>query len=118
MQAPLENHVMAVAETNPTAPMQRLSQATLAAVPAAIRKPRYDRSAVSPGIVHIGPGAFCRAHLAVYTDDVLAAGAMDWGIVGADPLTPAVRDALRPQDWLYTLLVRGPEGDRGRVVGS
>jgi fructuronate reductase len=66
----------------------------------------------------VGPGAFCRAHLAVYTDDVLAAGTMDWGIVGADPLSPAVRDALRPQDWLYTLLVRGPDGDRGRVVGS
>ena len=101
-----------------TVPMLRLSQATLAAIPISIQKPLYDRSSVSPGIVHVGPGAFCRAHLAVYTDDVLAAGAMDWGIVGADPLSPAVRDALAPQDWLYTLLVRGPEGDRGRVGGS
>jgi fructuronate reductase len=109
---------MTVAETNGTVSALRLSQANLAAVSTSIQKPRYDRSSVSPGIVHVGPGAFCRAHLAVYTDDVLAAGAMDWGIVGADPLSPAVRDALAPQDWLYTLLVRGPDGDRGRVVGS
>ena len=109
---------MTAAGTNATASVPRLSQVTLAAVPASIEKPRYDRSAVSPGIVHIGPGAFCRAHLCVYTDDVLAAGATDWGIVGADPLTPALRDALAPQDWLYTLLVRGPEGDSARIVGS
>jgi len=109
---------MTVAGTSGTVSMRRLSQATLAAIPPSIEKPLYDRSAVSPGIVHVGPGAFCRAHLCVYTDDVLAAGAMDWGIVGADPLSPAVRDALAPQDWLYTLLVRGPQGDRARVVGS
>jgi fructuronate reductase len=114
----LESHIMTVAETNGTVSMLRLSQANLVAVPPSIQRPRYDRPNVSPGIVHVGPGAFCRAHLAVYTDDVLAAGAMDWGIVGADPLSPAVRDALGPQDWLYTLLVRGPDGDRGRVVGS
>jgi fructuronate reductase len=109
---------MTIAETNGAVPMLRLSQASLPAVSTSIQKPRYDRSSVSPGIVHVGPGAFCRAHLAVYTDDVLAAGAMDWGIVGADPLSPAVKDALAPQDWLYTLLVRGPDGDRGRIVGS
>ncbi|CAH2603302.1 D-mannonate oxidoreductase [Rhodovastum atsumiense] len=99
-----------------TAP--RLAQATLGAVPAAVAPPSYDRAAISPGIVHIGPGAFCRAHLAVYTEDVLARGARDWGIVGVDPLSPAVREALQPQDHLYTLLVREPEGDRPRVVGS
>ena len=115
---PLEEPVMTVTATKPAASAPRLSQATLAAVPATIEKPRYDRAGVSPGIVHIGPGAFCRAHLCVYTDDVLAAGATDWGIIGADPLGPAVRDALAPQDRLYTLLVRAPEGDRGRIVGS
>jgi len=109
---------MTVTGTNPKASVPRLWQATLAAVPASIEKPRYDRAAVSPGIVHIGPGAFCRAHLCLYTDDLLAAGTTDWGIVGADPLSAAVRDALSPQDWLYTLLVRGPEGDSGRIVGS
>jgi fructuronate reductase len=73
---------------------------------------------VTPGIVHIGLGAFCRAHLATYTDDVLATGDRSWGIVGVDPLSPAIRDALKPQDCLYTLLVREENRDRLRVVGS
>jgi fructuronate reductase len=103
-------------ETNTAVP--RLSQATLASLPASIERPRYDRAVVTPGIAHIGPGAFCRAHLCLYTDDVLARGESDWGIVGIDPLGPPVRDALAPQDWLYTLAVRAPEGDRRRVIGS
>ena len=120
---PVEEPAVTATGANLSAPpttmcVGRLSQAGLAALPPAIERPRYDRARVTPGIVHLGPGAFCRAHLAVYTDDVLAAGALEWGIVGADPITPALRDALSPQDWLYTLLVRGPEGDRPRVVGS
>jgi fructuronate reductase len=59
-----------------------------------------------------------RAHLAVYTDDILAAGARDWGIVGTDPLSAAPRQALAPQDGLYTLALRDAAADRLRVVGS
>jgi len=73
---------------------------------------------VSPGIVHIGLGAFCRAHLATYTDDVLAMGAKDWGIVGVDTMSAAIRDALMPQDCLYTLLARDNGEDKLRVIGS
>jgi fructuronate reductase len=83
-----------------------------------IERPRYERSLIEPGIVHLGPGAFCRAHLALYADDVLAGGAREWGIIGADPLSAAPRDALAPQDWLYTLLLRGADGERGRIIGS
>ncbi|MDR6772387.1 mannitol dehydrogenase family protein [Azospirillum sp. BE72] len=96
----------------------RLSPDTLRRLPQAVERPAYDRDAVTPGIVHIGLGAFCRAHLATYTDDVLATGVKDWGIVGVDPLSPAIRDALKPQDCLYTLLVREGTRDRLRVVGS
>ncbi|MBV8577778.1 MAG: mannitol dehydrogenase family protein, partial [Acetobacteraceae bacterium] len=73
---------------------------------------------VSPGIVHLGLGAFHRAHQALYTDDRLAAGERGWGIVGLSLRSPQVRDALAPQDGLYTLLQRGPEGDQPRVIGS
>lgn len=97
---------------------RRLSNAALKDLPAAVRRPAYDRSAVTPGILHLGLGAFCRAHLAVYTDDVLAAGELTWGIIGADPLSPAIRDAMEPQDGLYSLLVRSQDGDDLRVVGS
>lgn len=96
----------------------RLSAATVDRLPLTVQRPAYDRAAVTPGIVHIGLGAFCRAHLATYTDDVLATGDRSWGIVGVDPLSPAIRDALKPQDCLYTLLVREENHDRLRLVGS
>jgi fructuronate reductase len=101
-----------------SAAAKRLSMATLAGLPAHVKRPAYDRSAVSHGIVHLGLGAFCRGHLAVYTDDVLAAGARDWGIIGVDPLAPQICEALRPQDCLYTVFSRAPGGDQLRVVGS
>ena len=72
----------------------RLSDQNLAGLPASVAVPGYDRAAVSPGIVHLGVGAFHRAHQAAYVDDCLAAGEMDWGIVGASlrsPPTPATR---------------------------
>ena len=53
--------------------LARLSRATLSQLPAAVARPRYDLSAVRTGIVHLGLGAFHRAHQAVYTDAVLAA---------------------------------------------
>jgi fructuronate reductase len=67
--------------------------------------------------VHLGIGAFHRAHQAVYTDAILADDA-SWGIVAASLRSPATRDALRPQDGLYTLAVRGAEGESLRVIGS
>ncbi len=104
--------------TDETRPAPRLAEATLASLPGDVERPRYDRHAVTPGIAHIGVGAFCRAHTCLYTDDLLASGARDWGIVGIAPNRAAVRDALAPQDWLYTLSVRAPEGDRRRVIGA
>jgi fructuronate reductase len=97
---------------------RRLSNETLASLPAAVARPAYDRSAVRPGIVHLGIGAFHRAHQAVYTDDVLAAGDPRWGILGASLRSPDTRDALKPQDGLYALDVRDGEGERLRVVGA
>lgn len=97
---------------------RRLAAATLAGLPAAIERPRYERAAVATGIVHLGIGAFHRAHQAVYTEDVLAAGDRRWGILGASLRSPDTRDALHPQDGLYTLAVRGSDEERLRVIGS
>lgn len=94
----------------------RLSNATLAALPQAVMRPAYDRSAVTPGIVHLGIGAFHRAHQAFYTDAILA-GDPSWGVVAASLRSADTRDALAPQDWLYTLAIRSGEGERLRVIG-
>ncbi len=98
--------------------MTRLVPPSLNALPAGIAIPSYDRSAVSCGIVHLGVGAFHRAHQAVYCDDVLNDGAMEWGITGVSLRSAAMREALLPQDGLYTLCTRSGEGDRYRVIGS
>ncbi len=96
----------------------RLGNARLASLPAAVARPAYDRAKVTPGIVHLGLGAFARAHLGVYTDDVLAAGSHDWGIVGVNVRSPDVVAALKPQDGLYTLLCRENGADKLRVIGA
>lgn len=102
-----------------TAPVdKRLGNAALPSLPAAVARPAYDRGAVTAGIVHLGLGAFCRAHLGVYTDDVIAAGGKDWGIIGVDLMSPDIRSALKPQDGLYTLINRIDGVDHLRVVGS
>lgn len=95
-----------------------LSNRTLGDLPASVVRPAYDRSRVTPGIVHLGIGAFHRAHQAFYTDEVLARGDLRWGIVGASLRSADTRDALAPQDGLYTLAARDGAGERLRVIGS
>ena len=97
----------------------RLDLSTLGSVPAALR-PAYDPSGLGIGIVHLGIGAFHRAHQAVYTDDALATGsgnARDWGICGVSQRSRDVPDRLQPQDGLYTVLERDTDATRARVVG-
>jgi fructuronate reductase len=96
----------------------RLCEAALDRLPAAVRRPRYDRKVVTPGILHLGLGAFCRGHLGTYTEDVLASGVRDWGIIGVDMLSPDIRTALVPQDCLYSVLTRRAGRDEVQVVGS
>ena len=88
----------------------------LSAASATARLP-YDRSRITPGIVHLGVGAFQRAHLAVYVDDVLRTDP-SWGIIGASLRRSDTRKALAPQDFLYTLAVRSGSGTAMRVIGS
>ena len=84
----------------------RLTSARLGELSAAVAVPAYDRSAITPGIVHLGVGGFHRAHQARYVDDLLASGVRDWGIVGVGlmPQDVRMRDALAAQDHLYTLV--------------
>jgi fructuronate reductase len=77
----------------------------------------YDRSKVVPGIVHLGVGAFHRAHMAVYIDDLLKTDT-SWGIIGASLRRPDTRNALAAQDFLYTVAIRSGSGTALRVIGS
>lgn len=97
--------------------MDRLSEATLDRLPASVERFAYDREDVATGIVHLGVGAFHRGHQAVYTDRVLAED-LSWGILGVSLRTGETRDALSPQDALYTVSAVDGDGARRRVVGS
>ena len=68
------------------------------------------------GIVHLGLGAFFRAHGAVYVQEAMAASGGDWGIIGVSLQSPGTRDRLEPQGWAYTALELGPEGETPQVV--
>jgi fructuronate reductase len=77
---------------------------------------RDGRPAPPVAAVHLGLGAFFRAHQAVYTD--LAPDASAWGYAAFTGRRPDLAERLTAQDGLYTLLRRGPDGDRADVVGS
>jgi fructuronate reductase len=91
--------------------------ATLGQLKPGVEVPRYDRAGVTAGIVHLGIGAFHRAHQAVVLDDVLERDS-SWGIVGASLRRPDTKEALAPQDGLYTVLTKDGDARSSRIIGS
>ena len=90
----------------------------VARLPAGVAVPGYEPEAHGGGIVHLGLGAFHRAHQAVYTDAALAAEGGDWRIAGASLRSRKPADELVPQDGRYTLIERQADGAHARVIGS
>lgn len=108
-------------ETIKTTDTIRLSNATLSALPEAVLRPGYDRSALTPGIVHIGLGNFHRAHQAWYLHRLMQTGAaLDWAIIGAGVRADdaRMRDRLLAQDCLTTLIELDPSGRAIEVAGA
>jgi fructuronate reductase len=79
--------------------------------------PDYDRSP-APCIAHLGFGAFARAHLAVYADELLRRGRPAL-IRGISIRSRRAQDQLEPQDGLFTVAVREPGEDVAlEVIGA
>lgn len=98
--------------------MDRLALAHLARLPEEWR-PSPDPRELSIGIVHLGIGAFHRAHQAFYTQRAMeVAGERRWGICGVAERSPAVAEALVPQDCLYSVCVSSPAGSSISVAGA
>jgi len=91
---------------------------TLEGLPDGVQRPGYRREHHAPGIVHLGLGAFHKAHQAVYTDDALAATGGDWRVIGVSLRSATPSEDLTPQTCLYTTIERSAEGTRARVIGS
>lgn len=99
-----------------------LKRANLSKLPASVARPNYNPSQIKCGIVHVGVGGFHRSHQAVYIDDLLEAGGADnWGIcgVGIRRDDQRMKDVLDRQDYLYSLIIKHPDGQVDtRVIGS
>ena len=76
----------------------------------------HTPSTAPSGIVHLGLGAFFRAHGAIFVAEAMARSGGDWGITGVSLQSPGTRDKLRPQGWAYTALELGPQGETAQVV--
>lgn len=84
--------------------------------------PQYDRSKLTPGIFHFGVGGFHRAHQALIMDNLFSMGlAHDWAIcgVGVLPQDQRMRDVMKEQGGLYTLVEKETSGQLNyRIIGS
>lgn len=98
--------------------MQRLHPDNLGAARADVMQPAYDRASVQPGIVHLGLGAFHRAHQAVYTDEAMGIAGGDWGILGVSLRSTTVAEQLRPQGGLFSVLSEDASSRELRVIGA
>jgi fructuronate reductase len=100
----------------------RLSIASLAGLPPTsdrVELPRVDPGSTTVGIVHLGIGAFHRAHQAAFTEDAAAAaGENGWGILGVSQRSRRVVDQLAPQDGLYGILTTARSATSLRLIGS
>lgn len=97
-----------------------LSLDSLDDLPEAVARPSYARAALTPGIVHLGPGNFHRAHQGIYLDALMNAGRdYDWAVIGASvmPADSALRETLLAQDLLCTVVAQSSERSVARVTG-
>ncbi len=83
----------------------------------AVDRPSAVVLAAGTGIVHLGIGAFHRAHQAVYTEDAINRAGGNWRILGVSLRGAAVRDRMRKQNHLYSVTERSGGGDRARIIG-
>ena len=87
-------------------------------LPGSAAVPAYARQDLIPGVVHLGLGAFNRAHQALVFDDFLASGDSRWGVLGVATRSWALADTLANQDGLYAVQLADAAGSTWRVVGA
>ena len=80
--------------------------------------PTYARAGLVPGVVHLGLGAFHRAHQALVFDQLLARGDNRWGVLGVSMRNPEVASMLAAQDGLYAVQVASHAGIAWQVAGA
>lgn len=94
-----------------------LSSSTLSLLNEVVKPIGYDKEQASNGIVHIGIGAFHRAHQAVFTNDLLKLD-NHWKITAVSLRSPKIRNEMSPQNSLYTVVERSNTGDEVSLIGA
>ena len=97
--------------------MPTLSRSTLPSI-TTVEGPSYDLDKVNIGVLHMGLGAFHRAHQAVFFDNVLRKGNSNFGVCAVSQRSPLVADTLAEQDCLYTVNASDHAVERPRIIGS
>jgi fructuronate reductase len=87
----------------------RLNRANLSALAGSIGQPPAQLD-TAPGVVHLGLGAFHRAHQALVFDSLLRSGDKRWGVLGVAMRNAALADALAAQDGLYSVQIASQQG--------
>lgn len=78
----------------------------------------YDRNNLAPRIIHLGFGAFHRAHQGVYADILATEHFSDWGYYEVNLIGGEQQIAdLQQQDNLYTVAEMSADAWTARVVG-
>ncbi|WP_370339152.1 mannitol dehydrogenase family protein [Parvularcula marina] len=98
--------------------MKRLSSDTLNELSYIVKTPGYDRAALRPRLVHLGVGAFHRAHQAVYTEETNEREAGEWGTTGISLRSPTAASQLAPQNHLYTVGTMDGERISYRLISN
>ena len=98
-----------------TAP--RLTQQSLATLAPAIGRPSYPRGGPI-GVVHLGLGAFHRAHQALVFDALLQGGDTRWGVCVVAMRSPVLKAALDAQEGLYAVQTASSAGATWQVSGA
>jgi fructuronate reductase len=99
-----------------------MQQLNLAELPALLERgvsvPPANRQGQGIGVVHLGLGAFHRAHQAMVFDQLMRSQAEPWGIFGVAMRSTYLADALAKQQGLYSVQINSSEGRSWQVVGS
>jgi len=96
---------------------ERLNSKTSSELPSHIVRSSYDRNLV-PSVIHIGPGAFHRAHQAAYFDELMSLGDTGWMIECIALRSNKAISALKPQNGLYTLREHDGLDHKDRLIKS
>ena len=98
--------------------MQSLNEKNVSCLPENFQIPKYNRNTLSPGLVHLGCGAFHRAHLMDFHEDTLEHQRGEWGVIGINLRSPDIDSILNSQGGLYCRQLRHGNECQTRLIGG